>query len=340
MINFLVASTVGCLYLALVWWWFRPEAALQRHVLKVFLLGMIICVPVGFFNTMWAGAVAPHLFSLSQVSGKMVATKSFYRTALLFLLVAPIEEIVKYFIVRTESYRLKAFDTVEEGVLLAMVSALGFATFENYHYMEQHGFALIYLRGFLCPPGHMLFSAFFGYYLGLAKTGHPRPRWLIAEGLVLASLAHGFYNASTGIHLIASAALVLSYLAYYLKVLRHEAHRPVLPRLFPAWFAPSSSGLVNPAQKTRRRRPTLPHLEGAKAEEVVGKLLKGFEALGAEERIEAARGASAYVDQRVYEGLKALLHDPVPEVRQAAVDGIAPLERELEKLYRASEVPG
>lgn len=323
MVNFLVAAAIGLIWFGIVYFWFRPEQLLRKHIIKIFLLGMIICVPVGFFNDFWKGAVSVRLEGLVSAGVPM-----WLLVALLFIFVAPIEEIVKFFIIKSESYRLKAFDTVEEGVMLAMVSALGFATFENYMYMNQAGFNIILLRGWLCPLAHMLFSAFFGYYLGLAKTGRYRYRPLIIEGLVLASLAHGLYNASTQVFWLC-VALVVGYLVYYLKMMKTERHIPLMVRFMPKWMEEGKAVIASRPLK----RPQLPQIQDPVTNEKIQQILNGFSSLDEQTRLTAIRSVGHIEDRRLHEGLKRLEHDPSPQVRQAAGSTVRIMDAKLKKIY-------
>ncbi|MDP7423541.1 MAG: PrsW family intramembrane metalloprotease [bacterium] len=330
MVNWIVATFIGLLWLGVVWVWFRPEPKLQKNLVKVFLLGMIICIPAGYFNTYWMSALAPHLIKVSAgADGELTMHTGWLGLALLWILLAPVEEIIKFLIVRTESYRLKAFDTVEEGVMLASVSALGFATYENYFYMTQRGFEIIYLRGWLCPLVHMLFSAFFGYYLGLAKTRRYRSQPLIIEGLVLASVAHGIYNASAR-NIPVGVLVVIAYLAYYLSWMKTERHVPLAVRLIPGWMSE-----VKPLSGKRSlARPTLPLIQDPVGNQQVEEILSHFESISEEERLEAVKQAGLFQDHRIYVGLKRMEHDPSPTVRKVASMALKSLEEDIKELYR------
>ena len=319
--NFLVAMAVGLVWFGLVFLWFRPKEGLRKHVITIYLLGMVICFPVGLFNSFWMYTILPWI--LKDGAQQLAGNEQTIQMVLFFLLVAPIEEIVKFLIVRTESYGLRAFDTIQEGVMLATFSALGFATYENFHYMQNLGFKVIYLRGWLCPAAHMLFSAFFGYYLGLAKTRRYQQRPLILEGLLLASLAHGFYNGSSSIHIYISGGLVLSYLVYYLVMMRTEWHRPILAWVAPPWMALYEDYV--PGQTIKR-----PELKRATEEGVIQSIeaiLSEMERNEKLDRLNAIKKAHKYEDQRIYESLKKMSHDPVAQVREAAQRALVPLEK-------------
>jgi len=101
-----------------------------------------------------------------------------------YIVVAPVEETVKWLAVRLYAFRRTEFNAVIDGAVYGAVAGLGFATIENVLYVVQ-GFARAQAEsggaqalqsavgtGFsraLAGPGHVIYSAWAGYYLGLAK---------------------------------------------------------------------------------------------------------------------------------------------------------------------------
>jgi len=51
----------------------------------------------------------------------------------------------------------------------------------------------------LAGPGHVIYSAFAGYYLGLAKFNPDRAGPIVVKGLLIAAFIHGTYNTFVGI---------------------------------------------------------------------------------------------------------------------------------------------
>ncbi len=125
-----------------------------------------------------------------------------------FLVVGPIEETVKLFAVRVHAYRVSHSDAVIDGAIYGAVAGLGFAAIENMLYITQE-----YLQtagttsaGIIDPtaqiaavrtfagPGHVIYSAFAGYYLGLAKFNPGKRGPIIIKGLFIAAIIHATYN--------------------------------------------------------------------------------------------------------------------------------------------------
>jgi RsiW-degrading membrane proteinase PrsW (M82 family) len=126
-----------------------------------------------------------------------------------FVVVAPVEETVKWLAVRLYAYRRAEFDAVIDGAVYGAVAGLGFATIENVLYVVQ-GFLRAQEAGgtqalqaavgtgfsrALAGPGHVIYSAWAGYYLGLAKYNPENRGPIVVKGLLVASLIHGAYNA-------------------------------------------------------------------------------------------------------------------------------------------------
>ncbi|WP_248895240.1 PrsW family intramembrane metalloprotease [Haloplanus halobius] len=143
------------------------------------------------------------------------STLGFVGTILFFyLVVGPVEETVKLLAVRLYAYGTESFEAVVDGAVYGAVAGLGFATIENALYITQNldaptattaGLGLIGAGGgitairALAGPGHVIYSAFAGYYLGLAKFNPQNRGPIVIKGLLVAALIHATYNATVGI---------------------------------------------------------------------------------------------------------------------------------------------
>lgn len=131
-----------------------------------------------------------------------------------YLVVGPVEETVKLLAVRLYAYNDDRFSAVIDGAVYGAIAGLGFASIENALYISRTvgdvgtvslGLELIGIGGditatrALAGPGHVIYAAFAGYYLGLAKF-NPRNRGpIIVKGLIIAAVLHATYNASVGL---------------------------------------------------------------------------------------------------------------------------------------------
>ncbi|WP_424001126.1 PrsW family intramembrane metalloprotease [Haloarcula salina] len=127
-----------------------------------------------------------------------------------FLIVGPVEESVKLLAVRLYAFRDDRFDAVVDGAVYGAAAGLGFATIENALYITQNtemvtgtlnvlaeGGDITAVRA-LAGPGHVIYSAFAGYYLGLAKFNPDDAGPIVLKGLLIAALIHAVYNTLAG----------------------------------------------------------------------------------------------------------------------------------------------
>ena len=129
-----------------------------------------------------------------------------------FIIVGPVEETVKLLAVRLYAYTDSRFDSVIDGAVYGAIAGLGFAVIENLVYIAQNvdlealtfgvaalgaGDGIAALRA-LAGPGHVIYSAFAGYYLGLAKFNPEHKGPIVVKGLVIAATIHALYNSLVG----------------------------------------------------------------------------------------------------------------------------------------------
>ena len=80
-----------------------------------------------------------------------------------------------------------------DGMLLAVVVAIGFAAGENVLYLIKFGPELTWLRLILGNLGHAAYAVFWGYVIGVVFT-QAAPGSLLLIGLALSSFLHGVYD--------------------------------------------------------------------------------------------------------------------------------------------------
>ncbi|ELZ22611.1 PrsW family intramembrane metalloprotease [Natrinema limicola] len=128
-----------------------------------------------------------------------------------YLIVGPVEETVKLLAVYVFAYRSSSFTAVIDGAVYGAVAGLGFAAIENAVYISRvigeaspevnlfvtaSGIATVRA---LAGPGHVIYSAIAGYYLGLAKFNQEYAGPIVLKGLLIAAFVHGTYNVTVGI---------------------------------------------------------------------------------------------------------------------------------------------
>ena len=153
------------------------------------------------------------LFASFAAVGNSLARPAFFGFGALgvvlffYIIVAPIEETVKWLAIRLWAFRSDRFDAVVDGAVYGAMAGLGFATIENAIYITtQYQTALNAGQGVFeltlqtaavrtfAGPGHVLYSAFAGYYLGLAKFNRQNAGPIVVKGLIIAALIHATYN--------------------------------------------------------------------------------------------------------------------------------------------------
>lgn len=187
-------SVVPALVLAGYIWYGDPTLREPLGSLVVtFLLGVLLAGFAAVVNSMFS-----FLFALVPVVG----TALFF-----FLVVGPVEELVKWLAVRLYAYRRTEFQAVVDGAVYGAIAGLGFATIENAIYITRVYLTAAEAGGNILPvalgitrvrllagPGHVIYSAFAGYYLGLAKFNSDQAGPIVVKGLLVAILIHGTYN--------------------------------------------------------------------------------------------------------------------------------------------------
>ena len=178
------------------YFWYRDPTAREPLVplAATFLLSVGFASVAGVFNS-----VLVPFFELFGTLGLAAAY---------FVVVGPIEETVKWLAVRVYAYRGDAFRTVVDGVVYGAMAGVGFAAIENLLYIvmfsvdatgagvavrETEAVAIATQRAFV-GPGHVIFSAWAGFYLGLAKFNQGKRGPIVVKGLVIAAFIHALYN--------------------------------------------------------------------------------------------------------------------------------------------------
>jgi RsiW-degrading membrane proteinase PrsW (M82 family) len=195
-------SVLPALLLAGYFWIGDPTMREPVPTLAItFVLAVVLAGVAAVVNTVSFGVAAELATSdVAAAAGPLV---------LFFLVVGPIEEVVKVLAVRLYAFPRDEFDTVVDGVVYGAVAGLGFATIENVVYISQ-GYLLADAGGAgpvtdavrvassraFVGPGHVIYSAWAGYYLGLARFNPERRGPIVVKGLLVAAFIHATYNSA------------------------------------------------------------------------------------------------------------------------------------------------
>ncbi len=182
LILLLVALSPGFFLLWYFWHRDRYEPEPKKKIIMTFILGAVMVIPAMIVEVLLergVNAMTTGVLNIFIIS---------------FVVVAPTEEFLKFFIVKQWVYDSVEFDEVMDGIVYMVSASLGFATLENIFYVFQHGIGTGVIRAFLAVPGHAFYAAIIGYYLGLSKFAPDRRARLIFIGIISAIFFHGLYD--------------------------------------------------------------------------------------------------------------------------------------------------
>jgi RsiW-degrading membrane proteinase PrsW (M82 family) len=201
----------------LIWLFFYHKKDLHpepKHmILKVFILGM----------------VAACFASISEmVFLQIVPGKSFLLVILeSFLLIALVEEFLKYLVVRIWVFTSPELDEPLDVMLYMVISALGFAFLENivlffaadHPYAVGAAFSFALLRFIGAVFLHTLTSGTIGFFIALSFCAAKNKKLLYFIGFIIAIVLHGFYNIAithlTGFWQYSVPAIIVIVLAIF-----------------------------------------------------------------------------------------------------------------------------
>ncbi len=172
----------------------HPES--NRMILIVFLLGMLVAIPAalieaGGFRLLQNLSLPPILFSILSI----------------FLLVALVEEVSKYLVVKVKVLDHPEFDEPVDTMLYMIIAALGFGAVENILILSPISggslqfqfFETLTISSFRFVGAtflHALSSATLGYFLAISFRKSAEKLKLLTFGFLLAIFLHGLYNFS------------------------------------------------------------------------------------------------------------------------------------------------
>lgn len=175
-----------------------------RLLAKNFFLGATVSIVLTFALS----AIAKNVFTVTD------PTSIFQQFIDAFFIVALIEELSKYLIVRFVAQKNVAFNEPFDGIVYAVMVSMGFAALENVLYVFQYGFGNGILRAFTAVPAHATFGILMGYFMGKAKFSNNKVKWNLI-GLLTATVFHGSYdfflfiNFIPGVYIGAFVSLII-----------------------------------------------------------------------------------------------------------------------------------
>lgn len=191
--NYFILITLGVLPCVIWLFYFikedkHPEP--NRTIIKVFILGMIA-----------AYLTLPIQIGFKELFSSFLSESTFlYRIIYVFIIVAFVEEIMKFLIVKYKALNDPEFDEPVDVMIYMITAALGFAAVENILYLKDLSTVgdIIFLTSLRFVGAillHALCSAAFGYFIALSFFKKQNKLKLFFTGLLSATILHGLFNS-------------------------------------------------------------------------------------------------------------------------------------------------
>jgi len=174
----------------------HPES--KRMVLKIFLYGML--------SAILAGLIEIEISVGLSFFGKNLLQKFPFLFFIVsqFIVIALVEELSKFLIVREKVISNSEFDEPVDTMLYMIITALGFAALENIlvlflgkePMLLQEAITITSFRFIGATLLHALCSGTLGYFLALSFFEPKKRIRLIFKGIIIAVLLHGLFNTS------------------------------------------------------------------------------------------------------------------------------------------------
>jgi protease PrsW len=181
----------GLLFLAIapaaaIIWYIYHKDKYEREPLRYLLMAFLI----GVFSVLPASVVSGKMEEwFSGTVGTSVETLVYA-----FLVIAFVEELIKFLFLRFFMFRKDVFNEPFDGIVYGVMIGMGFAAFENLFYVFEGGVATALVRMFSAVPAHGVLGVMMGYYVGQSKFDLPnRNKWTL-KAFFIPFLAHGCYD--------------------------------------------------------------------------------------------------------------------------------------------------
>lgn len=177
-------------------------------LIRLVFLGVFSTLPALILESMMENYILPAMRIRSEV---------FY-AIFVALEVGLIEEGCKMFFLHKAVWRNPNFNFRFDGIVYAVTVSLGFAAYENIHYVMAYGLGVAAQRALLAVPAHMAFAVFMGAFYGRAKMcdvygmdDKRRENMRLAYGTAV--FLHAFYDACAMIGSLAASLLFMVFVA-------------------------------------------------------------------------------------------------------------------------------
>jgi RsiW-degrading membrane proteinase PrsW (M82 family) len=169
----------------------------------VSLSGILLLVAVYLFESKVVSYFFPNLWDYLLNFGQFSFLEiPFYLFLLVFFVIAPLEEIPKFFILKRIISKSKDINQVIDGIQLGIIFGLAFASGENFlkfslaaAKLDSFSFgSVFFLRLLVSTLAQIIYSGVMGYYLCLGRFHKLYRRFMIERAIVFPLLLHGIFN--------------------------------------------------------------------------------------------------------------------------------------------------
>lgn len=160
------------------------------------LLALVLNHAVEKYTLFWPNALWPQII----VFGKSIPLFS----SGFWFFVGFNEECAKLLVLLAVVYPSRHLAEVFDGILYAAVISVGFATLENFYYLDQYGIAVVATRTVITVPAHAFMSVPMGYFVAKSrllleltdatKFRFYLPMLTIIQGWFISAFLHGLYD--------------------------------------------------------------------------------------------------------------------------------------------------
>jgi RsiW-degrading membrane proteinase PrsW (M82 family) len=184
----------------------HPES--KKMVLKMFFYGMLAVIVAAIIEVALFFTLGKYFFPGINLEGFSIGLdpENFNLTFFLieqFIIIALVEELCKFFIVKFKVLNHPEFDEPVDAMLYMIIVALGFAALENVLYLQSleqpYIFDMALLSSFRFLGAnflHALCSGIVGYFLAISILECKGRFIAILKGIIIAVMLHGLFNIS------------------------------------------------------------------------------------------------------------------------------------------------
>ena len=226
----------------------RIEKEPPRLLIKLFVMGMLTCIPAALIEAAGEWGITA------------VGFGPFMTSALTYLLLVPLAEEGMKLLALRSTHRDPNFNYTFDGIVYSVMVALGFATLENILYVfEFQTVETAVMRGIISVPMHCVCGIFMGYFYGVSRGQEARgsaQAAATADRLTLAvpSIIHGVFDFSLDqeSELVTLLGLAFTVLVFFVAIrnikMASETDQPIMP----GFATPAAPPAAPPAEPAAR----------------------------------------------------------------------------------------